>query len=116
MGTKDNSIHEEGEGKEQRAVCGGGLVVVGEAAVWLKLGLSPSSVEEVVSELLHHGVRVSGNGGDGVCVCGGGGGGNSCLVPKEVIVSHSLAPQGVEWYLAHFGYHICFFIILVFRE
>ena len=42
-------------GKEQRAVCSGVLVVVVEAAVWLKLGLSPSRVEEVVGEFLHHG-------------------------------------------------------------
>ena len=41
--------------KEQRAVYSGGLVVEVKAAVWLKLGLSPSSVEEVVDELLHHG-------------------------------------------------------------
>ena len=42
-------------GKEQRAVCSGDLVVEVEAAVRLKLGLSPSRVEEVVDELLHHG-------------------------------------------------------------
>ena len=41
-------------GKEQRAVCSGGLVVAVEAAVWLKLGLSPSRVRAVVDELLHH--------------------------------------------------------------
>ena len=32
------------------------LSLVLEAAVWLKLGWSPSRVEEVVGELLHHGV------------------------------------------------------------
>ena len=42
-------------GKEHRAVCSGGLVVEVEAAVWLKSGLSPSRVEEVVDEVLHHG-------------------------------------------------------------
>ena len=42
-------------GKERRTVCSGGLIVVVEAAVWLKLGLSPSWVEEVVDELLHCG-------------------------------------------------------------
>ena len=42
-------------GKEQRAVCSGGLIVEVEAAVWLKLGLSPSRVKEVVDEFLHHG-------------------------------------------------------------
>ena len=42
-------------GKEQRALCNGGLVVEVEAADWLKLGLSPSRVEEVVDELLHPG-------------------------------------------------------------
>ena len=41
-------------GREQRAVCSGGLVVEVEAAVWLELGLSPRRVEEVVDELLHH--------------------------------------------------------------
>ena len=49
-------------GKEQRALCSGGLVVEVEAAVWLKLGLSSSRVEEVVDELLHHGGCVSENG------------------------------------------------------
>ena len=39
-------------GKEQRTVCGGGLVVEVDA-VRLKLGLSPRRVEEVVDELLH---------------------------------------------------------------
>ena len=48
-------------GKEQRAVCSGGLVVVVEDAVWLKL--SPSRVEEVFDELLHRGC-VSENGRD----------------------------------------------------
>ena len=42
-------------GTEQRAVCSGGLVVEVEAEVLLKLGLSPSRVEEVIDELLHHG-------------------------------------------------------------
>ena len=37
--------------KEQRAVCRGVFVVVVEAAVWLKLDLSPSRVEEIVDEL-----------------------------------------------------------------
>ena len=40
-------------GKEQRAVCSGSLVV--EVAVWLKFGLSPSRVEEVVDTLLYRG-------------------------------------------------------------
>ena len=31
-------------GKEQRAVCSGGLVIVVEAAAWLEFGLSPRSV------------------------------------------------------------------------
>jgi len=38
-------------GKAQRAVYSGGLVVVVEVAVSLKLGLSPSRVEVVVDEL-----------------------------------------------------------------
>ena len=42
-------------GKEQRALCSGGLVVEVETAVLLKLGSSPSRIEEVVDELLHHG-------------------------------------------------------------
>ena len=41
-------------GREQRAVCSGGLIVEVEAAVWLSLSLSPSRVEEVIDELLHH--------------------------------------------------------------
>ena len=41
-------------GKEQRAVCSGGLVVEVEAAVWLQLGLSPSRGEEVIDALLPH--------------------------------------------------------------
>ena len=41
-------------GKAQRAACSGGLEVEVEAAAWLKLGLSPSRVEEVVDEFLHH--------------------------------------------------------------
>ena len=36
-------------------MCGGGLLLEVEAAVLLKLGLSPSRVEEVVNELLYHG-------------------------------------------------------------
>ena len=36
-------------GKEQRAVCSDGLVVEVEAAVWLKLGLTPSGAEEADS-------------------------------------------------------------------
>lgn len=34
-----------GHGQKQRAVCSGGLLVVVEAAVWLKLDLSPSRVK-----------------------------------------------------------------------
>ena len=50
-------------GKEQRAVCSGGLVAEVEAAVLLKLGLSLSTVEEVVDEPLHR-ECVSENGGE----------------------------------------------------
>ena len=39
----------------QRAESGGSLVVEVEAAVWLKLGSSPSRVEKVLDKLLHHG-------------------------------------------------------------
>ena len=42
------------KGKAQKAVSSGGFVVMVEAAVRLKLGLSPSRVEKVVGELLHH--------------------------------------------------------------
>ena len=36
-------------------MCSGGLVVLVKAAVWLKLGVSLSKVEEVVGEFLHRG-------------------------------------------------------------
>ena len=39
-------------GKEQRAVCSGGLAVAVEAAVWLKLGLSPEG--GLASSTRHH--------------------------------------------------------------
>ena len=43
-----SSLGPVGMEKEQRA---GGLVIEVKAAVWLKLGLSPSRVEEVIYEL-----------------------------------------------------------------
>ena len=44
-------------GREQRAVCSGGLVVA-EVAVWLKLGSSPSRVEEIVESSSFTRVRI----------------------------------------------------------
>ena len=68
-GLASSTQHHQGDGptsllgpvsmdKEQRAVRSGGLVVEVEAAVLLKLGLSPRRVEEVVDELLQAGVCI----------------------------------------------------------
>ena len=49
-----SSLRTVSMGKEQRAVCSGGLIVEVEAESGLSWVWSQSRVEEVVGELLHH--------------------------------------------------------------